>query len=115
MTALFAKLYLDENIDILLAALMAHRGFYATTAHAAELLGADDSTQLFYASTHGYCLVTHNLREFEQLHQSIISAGQTHAGIVIASAHNVYTLATRLVRLLDSLTADEIFNQLLYI
>lgn len=40
MTALFAKLYLDENIAIQLAALLAHRGFCATTARATGLLGA---------------------------------------------------------------------------
>lgn len=72
MTTLFAKIYLDENMDIRLAALLAHRGFYATTAHAVGLLRADDRTQLSYAATCGYCLVTHNLREFELLHQSIL-------------------------------------------
>jgi predicted nuclease of predicted toxin-antitoxin system len=115
VTALFAKLYLDENIAIQLAALLTHRGFCATTAHAAGLLGADDPTQLSYASTHGYCLVTHNRRDFEQLRQHVLAAGQAHAGIIIASAHNVYTLADRLVMLLNTLTADEMLNQLLYI
>jgi len=111
VTALFAKLYLDENIAIQLAALLAHRGFCATTARATGLLGADDPTQLSYASTHGYCLVTHNRRDFEQLPQHVLAAGQAHAG----SAHNVYTLADRLVLLLNTLTADEMLNQLLYI
>ena len=59
--------------------------------------------------------MTHNLREFELLHQSILMAGQSHAGIIIVSAKNVYRLVDRLVRLLDTLTADEIVNQLLYI
>lgn len=75
MTTLFAKVYLDENMDIRLAALLRHRGFCAMTSHAVGLLRADDQTQLSYAATHGYCLVTHNLREFERLHQSILSAG----------------------------------------
>jgi len=64
--ALFAKLYLDENIAIHLATLLAHRGFCATTARAVGLLGADDPTQLSYASSHGYCLVTHNRRDFDR-------------------------------------------------
>ena len=115
MTALFAKLYFDENIAIQLAALLAHRGFCATTARAAGLLGADDATHLSYATTHGYCLVTHNRLDFEQLHTHVLAAEQAHAGIVIASAHNIYTLADRLVILLNTLTADEILNQLLYI
>jgi predicted nuclease of predicted toxin-antitoxin system len=115
VTTLFPKLYLDENMAIQLAALLAHRGFCATTARTAGLLGADDPTQLSYASAHGYCLVTHNRRDFEQLHQHFLAVGQAHAGIIIASVHNVYTLAERLVRLLNTLTADEMTNQLLYI
>ena len=113
--ALFAKLYLDENIAIQLATLLTHRSFCATTARAVGLLGADDPTQLSYASTHGYCLVTHNRRDFERLHQDMLATGQSHAGIIIASAHNVNTLVTRLVTLLNTLTADELVNQLLYV
>ena len=90
-------------------------GISAMTAHAAGLLGADDLTQLSYASTHGYCLVTHNLREFEALHDSFLSAGQSHAGIIIASTKNVYRLVDHLVGLLNTLTADEIANQILYV
>jgi predicted nuclease of predicted toxin-antitoxin system len=115
VTTLFAKVYLDENVDIWLAALLRHRGFCATTTHAVGLLHADDRTQLSYAAINGYCLVTHNLREFEALHDSFLSAGQSHAGIIIASAKNVYRLADRLARLLNTLTADEIANQILYV
>lgn len=115
MTTLFAKVYLDENMDIRLAALLRHRGFYATTAHAVGLLRADDRTQLSYAATNRYCLVMHNLREFEALHDSFLSAGQLHAGIIVASAKNVYRLVDHLARLLNTLTADEIANQILYV
>jgi predicted nuclease of predicted toxin-antitoxin system len=115
VTKLFAKIYLDENMDIRLAALLRHRGFCATTAHAVELLRADDQTQLLYAATNGYCLVTHNLREFEVLHDSFLAAGQSHSGIIIASAKNVYRLVDHLAKLLNTPTADEIANQILYV
>jgi len=59
--------------------------------------------------------VTHNRRDFEQLHQHLLASGQTHRGIIIASVHDVYALAERLVKLLNTLSADEIANQLLYI
>jgi hypothetical protein len=45
----------------------------------------------------------------------MLATGQSHAGIIIASAHNVNTLVTRLVTLLNTLTADELVNQLLYV
>jgi predicted nuclease of predicted toxin-antitoxin system len=115
VTTLFAKAYLDENVDIRLAALLRYRGFCATTAHAVGLLHADDRIHLSYAATHGYCLVTHNLREFEVLHNTFLSVGQSHAGIIIAYVRNVYRLVDHLARLLNTLTADEIANQILYI
>ena len=115
MTELFARLYLDENMPIVLAPLIQARGFYATTAHAEGLLGADDPSQLHYAATHGYCLVTHNRRHFIRLHNDIVHAGQTHAGIIVAVVRNVHTLADRLVERLNTFTADELVNQLLFI
>ncbi|MGI2904698.1 hypothetical protein [Tolypothrix sp. VBCCA 56010] len=40
---------------------------------------------------------------------------QPHAGILIAKRRSSYEIAERIAILLDSLTADEIANQLLYI
>jgi Domain of unknown function (DUF5615) len=115
VTTLFAKVYLDENIDVRVAARLRHRGFYATTALAVGLLHVDDRTQLSYAAIHGYCLVTHNLREFEVLHNLFHSSRQSHAGIVIASTKNAHRLVDNLARLLDRLTVDEIANQIFYV
>ena len=115
MTELFARLYLDENMPIVLAPLIQARGFFATTAHAEGLLGADDPSQLHYAATHGYCLVTHNRRHFIQLHNDILNAGQIHAGIIIAFVRDIHILANRLTERLNTFTADELVNQFLFI
>jgi hypothetical protein len=115
VTELFARLYLDENMPIVLAPLIQARGFFATTAHAEGLLRADDPSQLHYAATHGYCLVTHNRRHFIQLHNNMLNSGRTHAGIIVASVRDVYTLANRLAERLNTFTADELINQLLFI
>ncbi len=66
---LFAELYLDEDVSVLLATLLRARGFAVTTAHAEGMLHRSDAEQL----------------------------------------------ARRLGILLDTLSADEIQNQLLYI
>jgi Domain of unknown function (DUF5615) len=115
VTELFARLYLDENMPIVLAPLIQARGFFATTAHAEGLLRADDPRQLHYAATHGCCLVTHNRQHFIRLHSDILNAGLTHAGIIIAFVRDVYTLADLLAERLNTLTADELINQLLFI
>jgi len=115
VSSLFAKLYLDENVSILLDALLRHRGFCATTAHAAGLLHADDIVHLSYASTNGYCLVTHNREDFRKIHDQMLATQQRHMGIIIAYFHDEYILVKRLAKLLDTLTADEFINQLFYI
>jgi predicted nuclease of predicted toxin-antitoxin system len=110
VTELFVRLYLDENLPIVLAPLIHARGFFATTAHAEGRLSASDADHLRYAASHGYCLVTHNRQHFIQLHSDTLNAGQTHAGIIIAVVHDVYTLANRLAERLNTITADEMAN-----
>jgi hypothetical protein len=108
-------MYLDENMPIVLAPLIQARGYFATTAHAEGLLGAEDPEHLEYATSHGYCLVTHNRQHFIRLHNDRINAGQRHTGIIVAFVRNVYVLADCLVERLNTLTADEFVNQLLFL
>jgi hypothetical protein len=49
MTNIFIHVYLDEDVDVLVAALLRSRGFEATTAHQAGQLGKTDAEQLEYA------------------------------------------------------------------
>ena len=115
MTELFARLYLDENMPIVLAPLIQARGFFATTAHTEGLLGSEDPEHLQYAVSHGYCLVTHNRQHFIRLHNDRINAGQRHSGIIVAFVRDVYVLADRLVERLNIFTADEFVNLLLFL
>ena len=61
------------------------------------------------------CIVTHNRRPFEELHSHYMEAGYAHAGIIIAFRKRAYFIADRLSYLLETITADEMRNQLLYI
>jgi len=112
---LFAELYLDEDVSALVATLLRARGFKVTTAREQALLGRDDAEQLAHAVSLGRCIFTHNRIHFERLHRHYLESGQNHCGIIIGSRRDAYELARRLAVLLDTLTADEIENQLLYI
>ena len=74
-----------------------------------------DSEQLAYAVERGFCVVTHNREDFQELHLQFIAANRDHAGIIVAVRRRPYEVARRLVLLLDRITADEMRNQLLYI
>jgi len=112
---LFARLYLDEDVSVLVATLLGARGFDVVTTRDESMLGRDDAAQLAHAVSLERCIVTHNRVHFERLHHNYLEAGHTHFGIIVASRRSPYEMARRLVVLLNTLTADEIENQLLYI
>ena len=100
---------------MVIAELVAARGFTATTARGEGQLRRSDAQQLDYAVARELCIVTHNRRHFEELHAQYMDRGRTHAGIIIAFRKRPYFIANRLSNLLETITADEMQNQLLYI
>ena len=81
---LFAEVYLDEDVSVLIATLLQARGFKAATARDEGQLGQDDPNQLAYAVSLNRCLVTHNRVHFEQLHREYLTSDQKHFGIIVA-------------------------------
>lgn len=112
---LFIELYIDEDVDVLVADLLRARGFDVMTTRDAEHLHATDAEQLAFASSVQRTLLTHNRADFEALHQSYLVSGQYHSGILIAVRHSAYEVARRLLLILDAVTADEMQNQLRYL
>lgn len=112
---IFAQVYIDEDVDVLVGTLLLARGFDATTAREQQMLGEPDQKQLAFAASIGRCILTHNRLDFEELHTNYVVNSQFHAGVLIAKRRNAYEIAERVAILLDTLTADEIAHQLLYI
>jgi len=115
MPRLFARLYLDEDVDVLVADLVRSQGFAVTTAHDEDMLGASDLEQLAFAAERERILVTHNRRDFERLAVRYFEGSQTHWGIVCAVRRPPHDLATRLVHLVNEHMASELKNQVMYI
>lgn len=112
---LIATLYLDEDVSVLLAALLRGRGIDVRTARDEQMLGRPDPEQLRKSVSLERVMVTHNRSDFEGLHAQYIQQRTPHFGVIVAQRRDVYELARRLGLLLDTLTADEIQNLLLYI
>lgn len=115
MNELFIDLYLDEDVDVLIAELVRARGFRATTTQEAGQLGNNDVDQLAYAVSCQCALLTHNRTDFETLAQDYFVASQTHYGIMIAVRRPPQEIARRLLRILNHVTADEMQNQVRYL
>jgi hypothetical protein len=115
MTSLFIELHLDEDVDVLIADLVQARGFQVETTQEAGHLGKDDNEQLAYAVSRQKTFLTHNRVHFEALGRQYFASGQTHYGIIIAVRRPPYAIVRRLLTLINSVTADEMQNQLRYI
>ena len=115
MSRLFICLYLDEDINVLIADLLRARGFDAITARDAGYLQATDSEQFAYAISQSRALVTHNRKDFEELVQAYFDSGQMHYGVIFAVRRSPQEIAQRLLAILNQVTSDEMENQVRYI
>jgi predicted nuclease of predicted toxin-antitoxin system len=115
VSRLFIELYLDEDVSVLIADLLLARGFVATTTQEVGNLGYSDREQLEYATSQHKALLTHNRADFEALAQQYFSSGKLHHGIIIAVRRPPYDVVRRLLTILNSVTRDELENQLRYI
>ena len=112
---LFIELYIDEDVDVLVADLLHARGCDALTTRDARRLHATDEDQLMFAAGEQRALLTHNRADFEALHQVYRESGRHHAGILIAVRHPAYEIVRRLLLILNAVTADEIEDQARYL
>jgi hypothetical protein len=86
-----------------------------TTKQEAGHVGNTDAEQLAFATDQRKTILTHNRVDFEALAQRYFEDNKTHSGIIIAVRRHPRELARRVLTLLNSLTADEIENQIRYI
>ncbi len=115
MIRLFIELYLDEDVDVLVADLVRARGLKAVTTQEVERKRKADDDQLAYATSQQLVLVTHNRVDFEELAQQYFAEGKSHSGIIIAVRRDPYEIAQRLLVILNHVMADEMTDQLRYI
>ena len=115
MSQLFIELYLDEDVSVLVADLLCARGFVAVTTQKAGNLGCSDRQQIEYATARRQTLLTHNRADFESLARQYFSSHRAHHGIIVAIRRPPYEIVRRLLVILNSVTRDEIENQLRYV
>lgn len=86
------------------------------TTRDAQNLGCSDATQLQFAAAHQWTILTHNRCDFEWLHEAALREQRPHAGILIANRRaSDFDLARRIMTVLNTFTAEDVTNQLLYL
>jgi len=108
-----ARVYLDEDVAILLADLLRSRGIDVTTAREEKMLGKPDEEHFQNACTHQRIIITHNRTDFEQLYSKAIEKSIRHYGIIcISRKRDIFNIARRIVALLAR--EKNLENQLWY-
>jgi predicted nuclease of predicted toxin-antitoxin system len=109
------SLYLDEDVDVLLAQLLTPHGFDCLTAAHAGRLGESDEEQLAFATRERRVLITHNARDYYRLAIEWARQGREHSGIVLATRRrDVFQVGQRVLPVLTLLDQDGWKNCVMY-
>lgn len=115
---LFIHLYLDEDVIEDLAPALRWRGYITQSTVEAKRTGLSDELQLEYATARRMAILTYNGRDYLELAELWANSGHEHAGIIISQQfrrEHFGDLLRQVLRLLDSLSADELYNQVVYL
>jgi len=89
---------------------MRRHGFDAVSARELQMLRASDEQHLEHAVSEQRAVVTFD-RDFMRLHREYIAAGQEHWGIIFSNEEDTRTLIRQLLRLVNTLSANDLRNQ----
>lgn len=116
LRVLYMRLYFDEDVSVDIATNLQSRGFDVLTVRDAGRLHLADEAQFAFAVQEQRAMVTHNRVDFELLHEQYLAAKLVHFGVIIAKRRPLDDIVVRkLLGLLDSVSGEEMRNQLRYI
>ncbi len=87
------------------------RGFDVVASLAVNMRDVDDDEHLAYAAGDQRALLTFNVQDFAPLHDLYLAEGKEHWGIIFSTEEPFRVLFRRLLRLLYSLSAQDLKKQ----
>jgi hypothetical protein len=114
-STLYIHLYFDEDVSVEIVENLRTRGFDVLSVRDAGALGRSDDEQMLYAVFQKRAIVTHNRLDFEKQHVKFLENGMQHYGVIVAKRRRDTEMVSKLLELLDTVTAEEMKNQLRYI
>lgn len=110
-----AGIYLDEDVDIIVAEMFRSQGYSALTVQEAGRKGKSDPEQLSYAIENELVMLTHNRIDYQRLAVKYFEEDKTHFGIVLAVQRPVREIANGTLIILNRFSAKDLKNQIFYI
>lgn len=109
------RLYFDEDsMDHKLIRALRVRGMDVTSALDEQMIDRIDARHLDYATQQGRVLFSFNRGDFYELHTQYLSAGTSHAGIILANQqqYSIGEQMRRILRLAAAKSAEDMRNWL---
>lgn len=97
---------------------MRRRGYVAQSTLEAQNVSSSDEEQLRYAAERGMAILTYNGQDFIPIAEAWYFGHKTHCGIIVSpqfSQRQFGELLRQTLRLLNNVTADEIYNQVIFL
>lgn len=109
------RLYLDEDVDPLLAHVLRDRGVDCLSTNEAAKRGLSDEEQLVFAASQLRTILTFNVRDFVVLARQYARAGLHHSGIVVSSHLPFSDLLRRVLFLQRKHINDDLTDRLIWL
>jgi Domain of unknown function (DUF5615) len=109
------RIFTDEDVHGSIAAAIRRAGFDAVSTPEAGRLHESDDSQLRWAASNAYAIVTFNVGHFAGRHFEWIRCGQHHAGIVVSRQRPVGDVLRRLLHLANTLDAEAMHDRLVFL
>lgn len=106
------KLHLNEHISWRIAEQLRKLGFDVTSTLELGMVDDDDDVQLAFAASQQRAIVSMNHKDFVPLHHRYMAQGMEHWGIILSTEESVSVLRRRLLQLLNTLSAEDLKNQI---
>lgn len=110
-----AKVYLDEDVDLITGDMLRAQGFDALTVQGAGRKGKIDHEQFEFAIRDEMVVLTHNRIDFERLAVEYFESERNHFGIIIAVQRPPRIISLRTLNIPHRYSADDMSDQLYYI
>jgi len=109
------KVYLDEDVNTVIAEMLRAEGVFAQTVSELGRKSLPDDQQLQFAVANEWAIITHNRVDFEQLAVEYFNEGRTHHGIFISTFKPPRVIADEFIEIIDRFLVEEFMNQIIYI
>ena len=104
------KLLLDEHIWAYLAKILREQGFDVIHVTEAGLVATPDQEIMEFAVSQHRAVVTFNIKDFIPITIQYYADGKEHYGVVVSNQLSRGELQKRVIKLLKSITAEELMN-----